>query len=168
MNLPDFSDNIQSPTSPGKKIALSKLVHVLKERLNETEISRRINVTVKVLRRRTFRKQKIKEFSLGIIFLLSLCLAGTESTDFRIFIGTKLIAIFLFTMAYFQWKSLSKRKETVTVKEGCFVDPSNKSGAGVTRFLEKRKILTRNVEIKLSVKKDNVALNQHLGFQKGK
>lgn len=131
-------------------------------------MSRRMNTTVKVLTRRTFTKQKIKEFSLGIVFLLSLCLAGTESTDFRIFIGTKLIAIFLFTMAYFQWKSLSKHKETVTLKEGYSTDPSDKAGVGMIRFLEERKVLIRTVKTKLSLKKDDVTLNRHLGFQKGK
>ena len=131
-------------------------------------MNRRMNITAKALRRRTFRKQKVKEFSLGIVFLLSLCLAGAESADFRFFIGTKLVAIFLFIVAYFQWKSLSEHKETVTVEEGCFVDPSDKSGVGIIRFLEKRKVMIRNVKIKLSHKKDDVALNRHLGFQKGK
>lgn len=131
-------------------------------------MNRRMNITVKALRRRTFKKQKIKEFSLGIIFLLSLCLAGTESADFRIFIGTKLIAIFLFIMAYFQWKSLSEHKETVPAKEGCFVDPSGKPSVSIIRLLEKRKVMIRNVKIKLSHKKDDVTLNQRLGFQKGK
>ncbi len=131
-------------------------------------MNRRMNITAKALRRRTFRKQKIKEFSLGIVFLLSLCLAGTESEDFRIFIGTKLIAVFLFIVAYLQWKSLSEHKETVTVGERCFVDPSGKSGAGIIRFLEKRKVMIRDVKIKLSHNKDDVTLNRHLGFQKGK
>lgn len=68
---------------------------------------------------KAMNNQKIKEIILVLLFIAACGFAGADSGDFKGFVLTKIVALFLFGLACVEGKRLWKQKETTTFKKVC-------------------------------------------------
>jgi hypothetical protein len=74
---------------------------------------------------KAMNNRKIKEIILVLLFIAACGFAGADSGDFKGFVLTKIVALFLFGLACVEGKGLWKQKETTTLKK-VFIKPNLK------------------------------------------
>ena len=74
---------------------------------------------------KAMNNRKIKEIILVLLFIAACGFAGADSGDFKGFVLTKIVALFLFGLACVEGKGLWKQRETTTLKK-VFINPNLK------------------------------------------
>lgn len=117
---------------------------------------------------KTMIRRKIKEFILGLIFLVAICFAGVDSRDFTFFVLTKIVAISLFALAYVESRRLWNRKERISDQESYLGESSRKLKIGVMRFFDRRIPKIYSVLFERPLRKEQISAYGAVGFPKSK
>lgn len=65
---------------------------------------------------KAMNNQKIKEIILVLLFIAACGFAGADSGDFKGFVLTKIVALFLFGLACVEGRGLLRKKDTTTLR----------------------------------------------------
>ena len=113
-------------------------------------------------------RRKVKEFILGLVFLVAFCFAGVDSRDFTFFVLTKIVAISLFALAYIESRRLWNRKERISDQESYFGESSRKIKIGVMRFFNRRNPVAYSVLFERPLKREQISMCGAVEFPKSK
>lgn len=117
---------------------------------------------------KTMKREGLKQFIVGFVFLAAFCFASVDSKDFTYFILTKLVAMSLFALAYVESRGLWNRKEGISNQESYFGENSRKLKIGVMRFFERRNPIAYSVLFERPLRKEQMSMYGAVGFSKGK
>jgi len=112
---------------------------------NRIEYDKYLNKAFKVSLLEPMPRRKLKEFILGLVFLVALCFAVLDSRDLSIFVLTKVAAFLIFIFAYCEYKNLWNRRDRASKQENRSRERRRKFKADAMGFFEGRNPIAYSV-----------------------